>query len=263
MGIIEAVVLGLVQGLTEFIPVSSSGHLIAAHELFGTTDSTLVFDVALHIGTLIALIVFFWRDILDLLRNAVSKNEKGRLARVIVIATIPAATIGFLASDWIDENLRHPGIVVGTMLVMGSVMLLAERYGEKHASREVKDIKVSDGVTVGFAQALALVPGVSRSGATITMGLFRSIKRADAARFSFLMAIPITFGAITGSLLGAEPGELSGQATLFSVGIITAAMSGFVAIRFLLKYLAGNSLKVFAYYRFAFAAVLLLIILVK
>jgi undecaprenyl-diphosphatase len=263
VSIIESIILGLVQGLTEFIPVSSSGHLLAAHELFGTTDSTLIFDVALHIGTLIALIIFFWKDILELVRNAISKNERGRLARIIVIATIPAATIGYVASDWIDEKLRHPAIVVVTMLVMGSAMLLAEKYGEKHAHRELNDVKVRDGLSVGFAQALALVPGVSRSGATITMGLFRSIKRADAARFSFLMAIPITFGAIAGALLGAEPGELSGHASLFAVGIATAAISGFIAIRFLLKYLAGNSLKVFAYYRFVFAAVLLFIILVK
>ncbi len=262
MSIIEAVILGLVQGLTEFIPVSSSGHLIAAHELFGTTESTLVFDVALHVGTLVALVIFFWRDILGLLRSALTKNQQGKLARIIFVATIPAAGIGYVGADWIDEHLRRPEVVVMTMVVMGSAMLLAERYAESRAKRKLEDIEMNDGVFVGFAQALALIPGVSRSGATITMGLFRSIKRADAARFSFLMAIPITAGAIAGSLLGAESGELSGQTSLFVVGIIAAAVSGLFAIRFLLKFLGNNSLAVFAYYRFAFAAVLLLLILV-
>lgn len=262
MSIVEAVVLGLVQGLTEFIPVSSSGHLIAAHELFGTTESTLVFDVALHVGTLLALVIFFWRDILALLRNAFSQGKQGKLARIIVVATIPAAVLGYVGADWIDDTLRKPGVVVATMVVMGSAMLLAERFASDRAKRKLDDIRMKDGVLVGFAQALALIPGVSRSGATITMGLFRSIKRADAARFSFLMAIPITFGAIVGSLLGAESGELSGQTTLFVVGIIAAAVSGLFAIRFLLKFLGNNSLAVFAYYRFAFAAVLLLLILV-
>lgn len=261
MSIIEAVVLGLVQGLTEFIPVSSSGHLIAGHELFGTTESTLVFDVALHIGTLVALIIFFWRDILDLVKNAISKNHQGKLARIIVVATIPAALIGFFGSDWIDDNLRRPGVVVVTMLVMGSIMLLAEKYAKSRASRNIKQVEMKDGLFVGFAQALALIPGVSRSGATITMGLFRSVKRADAARFSFLMAIPITFGAIAGSLLGADSGELSGQGTIFAVGIFAAAVSGLFAIRFLLKFLGSNTLAVFAYYRFVFAAVLLLLML--
>ena len=263
MSIFEAVVLGLIQGLTEFIPVSSSGHLIAGHTLFGTTESTLVFDVALHIGTLIALIIFFWRDILELVRNAMSKSKKGKLARIIAVATIPAAVIGFVASDWIDEKMRTPEVVVVTMLVMGSLMLVAEKYAEKRANRTTDDIAMKDGVAVGVAQAVALIPGVSRSGATITMGLFRSLRRAEAARFSFLMAIPITAGAIAGALLGAESTELSGQGSAFIIGIITAAVSGLFAIKFLLDYLSKHSLRTFAYYRFVFATVLLVIILVK
>jgi undecaprenyl-diphosphatase len=263
VSIIEAVLLGLVQGLTEFIPVSSSGHLIAGHTLFGTTESTLTFDVALHVGTLLALVVFFWRDIVELTRNALAKSQKGKLARIIVAATIPAAVIGFFASDWIDDTLRKPEVVVVTMLVMGTLMLVAEKYAEKRADRHVSDIEMNDGLVIGFAQALALIPGVSRSGATITTGMFRSLKRAEAARFSFLMAIPITAGAIAGSLLGAESSELNGQMAAFAVGIISAAVSGLFAIKFLLAYLSKHSLKSFAYYRFVFATVLLVIILVK
>jgi undecaprenyl-diphosphatase len=260
MGIAEALVLGLVQGLTEFIPVSSSGHLIAAHELFGTTESTLVFDVALHVGTLIALIIFFWRDIVTLVTHAFTKDEEGRLARIIFWSTFPAAIIGYIGSDWIDAQLRKPAVVVGTMILMGALMLFAEKWSQKHEGKDKKAVTLSDGITIGFSQALALIPGVSRSGATITMGLFRGLKRADAARFSFLLAIPITCGAIAGSLLGADPGELSGQGNVFFVGIVAAAISGLLAIKFLLRYLSKNSLAVFAYYRFAVALIVFMMI---
>jgi undecaprenyl-diphosphatase len=253
MGIFEALVLGLVQGLTEFIPVSSSGHLILAHELFGTTESTLIFDVALHIGTLTALMIFFWKDLLGLIKNSFAKNSEGRLARIILVATIPAALIGYLFSDWIDVNLRKPETVVVTMIFMGVLMLLVEKYSSK--KRKLSSVSMTDGINVGLAQALALIPGVSRSGATITAGMAMGINRADAARFSFLMAMPITFGAIVGSLIGAESGELNGQGGVFLVGIVASLISGFIAIRFLLKFLSSNSLAVFAYYRIALALI--------
>lgn len=256
MSIIEAIVLGLVQGLTEFIPVSSSGHLIIAHELFGTTDSTLVFDVALHIGTLLALVIFFWKDILGLINNVFNKSAQGRLSRIIIIGTIPAGLIGYLYSDWIDDNLRKPSTVVITMIIMGLLMLAVEKYSSK--KRNISSINMQDGLKIGFAQALALIPGVSRSGATITAGMIQGLKRADGARLSFLMAIPITAGAIIGSLLGAESGELSGQTNIFAIGILMALISGLFAIRFLLKFLSKNSLSVFAYYRIALALIVFL-----
>ena len=259
MSILEAIVLGLVQGLTEFIPVSSSGHLIIAHELFGTTDSTLVFDVALHIGTLLALVIFFWKDILGLIKNVFSKNSQGMLSRIIIVGTIPAALIGYLFSDWIDDNLRKPITVVITMIIMGLLMLAVEKYSAK--KRTVSSVTMQDGAKIGFAQAVALIPGVSRSGATITAGMVQGLKRADAAKFSFLMAIPITVGAIVGSLIGAEPGELGGQTTIFAVGILMALISGLFAIRFLLKFLSNNSLSVFAYYRIALALIVFVTLL--
>lgn len=256
MSIIEAIVLGLVQGLTEFIPVSSSGHLIIAHELFGTTDSTLVFDVALHIGTLLALMIFFWKDILGLMKNVFAKNTQGKLSRIIIVGTIPAGLIGYLFSDWIDDNLRKPITVVITMIIMGLLMLAVEKYSSK--KRTVSSVTMQDGVKIGCAQALALIPGVSRSGATITAGMIQGLKRADSARLSFLMAIPITAGAIAGSLLGAEQGELSGQTNIFAIGILMALVSGLFAIRFLLRFLSNNSLSVFAYYRIALAVIVFL-----
>lgn len=259
MGIFEALVLGIVQGLTEFIPVSSSGHLILAHELFGTTESTLLFDVSLHIGTLLALVIFFWSDLLKLARNSLSKNSEGNLARIIIFATIPAALIGFLLSDWIDSTLRKPLTVAVTMIIMGILMLLVEKYSAK--KRDIKSVSMSDGLYVGFSQALALIPGVSRSGATITAGMARGLTRADAARFSFLMAVPITLGAIAGSLIGAESGELGGQTSVFLIGIGASLISGFIAIRFLLKFLSSNSLSVFAYYRIALALIVFVTLL--
>lgn len=259
MSILEAILLGLVQGLTEFIPVSSSGHLILAHELFGTTDSTLIFDVALHIGTLLALIIFFWHDLLKLAKNLIVNNQDGKLARIIALATLPAALAGYLLSDWIDDTLRKPSTVVVTMIVMGLLMLVVEKYSEK--KRKISDVNLSDGVSVGLAQALALIPGVSRSGATITAGMMRGLTRADAARFSFLMAVPITLGAIAGSLLGAESGELSGQTSIFIVGIVASLISGLLAIRFLLKFLGSNKLSVFAYYRIALALIVFITLL--
>jgi undecaprenyl-diphosphatase len=259
MSIIEAIVLGVVQGLTEFIPVSSSGHLIAGHEVFGTTESTLIFDVALHVGTLLALILFFWKDVVGLTKNVFSSNQQGKLARIIAVSTIPAAVIGFIGSDWIDDNLRRPMTVVVTMAIMGLLMLAVEVYTKK--SKKLDDLTMGQGVSIGFAQALALVPGISRSGATIMMGMVRGFSRADAARISFLMAMPITLGAIAGSLIGAESGELSGQGSVFLVGIIASLISGLFAIKFLIKYLSNHSLKVFAYYRLIFAGALLLYLL--
>lgn len=261
MSIVEALVLGIVQGLTEFIPVSSSGHLIAGHELFGTTGSTLAFDVALHIGTLLALVIFFWRDLLNLLTHMFNSDKQGKLARIIIVATLPAATAGFLAADWIDETLRHPQVVIVTMVVMALAMLLAEKYAVK--KRSTDDLTQADGLFVGVSQALALVPGVSRSGATITAGMTRGLKREAAARFSFLLAVPITAGAIAGSLLGAESGELQGQTGLFMIGIIASLLSGLIAIRFLMDFLAKNSLRAFAYYRLLFAAGLLIVLVLK
>ena len=259
MGIIEAIILGLVQGLTEFIPVSSSGHLIVAHELFGTTESTLIFDVALHIGTVMALIIFFWKDLVGLVKSLPEKKPGGNLARIIIVATIPAAVIGYLFSDWIDDNLRKPSTVVVTMIIMALLMLLVEKYSSKQ--RQIKDITIKDGMNIGYAQALALIPGVSRSGATITAGMASGLTRADAARFSFLMAVPITLGAIAGSLLGAGTGELSGKPEIFIIGILASLLSGLVAIKFLLKFLSSNSLSVFAYYRIALALIVFLFIL--
>lgn len=258
MSIFEALVLGLVQGLTEFIPVSSSGHLLIVHEIFGSSENTLSFDVALHVGTLLALMIFFRKDIISLARNVLSKNKQGRLARLLMLATIPAAIAGLLFSDFIDDNLRSPMVVAVTLAIVGLIMLIADRFSKNN--NDSKEVSTKQGLAVGFIQSLALIPGVSRSGATITSGLFSGLGRVQAARFSFLLAIPIIAGSALGIFI--KDGDIAntGVAQL-SVGMIAAFLSGLFAIKFLLDVIGKVGLKPFAYYRFV-VAVLVLVFLV-
>ena len=248
MSIFEALVLGLVQGLTEFIPVSSSGHLILAHEIFGTSDNSLSFDVALHVGTLIALLIYFRKDIWSLAKNYLSNNSEGCLARLLIYATIPAALAGFFLGDFVDENLRTSSVVVFTLASVGVIMLLADRQKNKPSK---SPISTKQGMLVGFAQVAALIPGVSRSGATITAGILVGLDRVKAARFSFLLAIPIISGSAFGIFLKDGPYGESGMVII--VGIISALLSGLFAIKFLLGVIAKVGLKPFAYYRIVLA----------
>lgn len=252
MSIFEALFLGLLQGLTEFIPVSSSGHLLLAHEAFGTTDSTLAFDVALHVGTLLALVLYFRNDLWLLVKNLFSKNKDGRLARLLVLATIPAAVAGFLFGDFVDEKLRSAGVVAFTLAFVGIVMLIVDRKVNRVSDKE---ITTKQGMTIGAVQALALVPGVSRSGATITAGLMVGLDRVKAAKFSFLLAVPIIAGSALGILLK-DGDSLSHGADLY-VGMIAAFASGLFAIKFMLNFIGRVGLKPFAYYRILLALIVL------
>lgn len=255
MSILEAIILGLIQGLTEFIPVSSSGHLLLAHELFDTGDATLSFDIALHVGTLFALLLYFRKDILQLASHITSKDSHGRLARLIVLATIPAALAGLLLNDFIEDSLRSPVVVVCTLAGVGIVMLIAD---SRAVELKTKEITAKQGMFVGFAQALALIPGVSRSGITMTAGLFSGMTRKQAARFSFLLAIPIIAGSALGIYL--KDGFDSSGSALY-IGMFAAFLSGFAAIKFFLGIVERVGLKPFAYYRIAVASVVALIIL--
>lgn len=251
MNIIEAFILGLVQGLTEFIPVSSSGHLVLLHQAFGIFDRALAFDVALHLGTLVALVAYFWRDILALATSLVKKTEQTRLAWLIIMATIPAGVIGYLLESSAESSFRSPRLVAFNMLVFGLIMLLAEHYYRKRKKHDgLKDISRTQALIMGFAQAVAIVPGVSRSGSTITAGLFANLDRVAATRFSFLLGIPITAGAIL--KVFTKQGllqEMRDEQGVVVVGIITSLIAGLFAIRFMLRYLAGHGLQIFAYYR--------------
>ncbi len=256
MSFIEVVILGLVQGLTEFLPVSSSGHLLLIHKAFGNTSSTLAFDVALHVGTVIALLVYFRKELIDLAMNLFSKTVKGRLARLLIWATLPAAILGLLLSDYIDKNLRTPIIVASTLAGVGILMLIAEAVAKKLDNKEVS---TKQGMTVGFAQALALIPGVSRSGITITTGLFMGMSRVEAARFSFLLAIPIIAGSAFGTLL---KGSYDHNVILWQVllGASVSFVSGLLAIKFFLGVIDRVGLKPFAIYRIALALLVLAIL---
>jgi undecaprenyl-diphosphatase len=260
MTILEAIILGLVQGLTEFIPVSSSGHLVLLHEAFGITENGLTFDVALHIGTLAALVIYFYQDIILLIKGILGKNEYSRLAWLIAAATVPAVISGMLLQDRAESAFRSVTLVAINLMAVALIMLAAEWFATRY-KRKVQLEKVTplQALAVGVAQAAAIVPGVSRSGSTITTGLFMGMDRVAATRFSFLLGIPITAGAIVKVLSGEEAAQMAnGEMHLFVIGIVTALISGLFAIRFLLKFLAGHTLAAFAYYRLALGAFVLL-----
>ena len=268
MHIIQAIILGLIQGLTEFIPVSSSGHLLLAEKLFGWRTDSLAFDVALHLGTLVALLCDFGRDWMDILSSFVrhvagvpyrKENDpasSGRYLVPIIVASIPAALVGLKFESKIEAMRDRPWmlpLMASSLVIVGIAMILAERVGRRR--RRMGAMNYVDYILIGVAQALALIPGVSRSGSTITMGLFRDLDRAAAARFSFLLSTPVIFGAGLKTLLTVhKEGLPAGQTTIFAVGFITAAVSGYLAIKFLMNYLKRGSLTVFAIYRFVLAA---------
>ncbi len=268
--VFQALVMGIVQGLTEFLPVSSSGHLVIVPYLFGWDDpfiTSLAFSVMLHLGTLVALLVYFRADWLRLvpaglaaIRDRSLRSDPDRtLAWLLVAATVPAALAGFLLNDLIETQFRSVSLVAGMLVVGGIVLWLADRFGAR--TREVEDVTFPIAIGIGAAQALALVPGISRSGISISAGRLAGLDRAAAARFAFLMATPITAGAIvfeTRKLITGEAGVDVAIAPLV-VGMIAALVSGFAAIHFMLRYLRTRSLTVFVIYRFVLAAVVVIV----
>lgn len=260
----QAVILGAVQGLTEFIPVSSSGHLIAVPEILGWSYQGKSFDAAVHLGTLAALLVYYRREWLSIIREFAQhllrktpygENSEGRLFVPILAACIPAAAAGFLWDDFIESELSRWEPVAAALVVFGALMLAADLVGKR--ARKISEMRYADFIWIGTAQALALLPGVSRSGITITAGLFRGLDRASAARFSFLLSTPIILGAGLFSLKNMlESTAGSCEIGTFVWGFASAALSGYLAIHFLITYLQKRSLAVFVVYRFCLAAAL-------
>ena len=261
---IEAVILGVVQGLTEFLPVSSSGHLLLGQYFLGLDQDRfgLSFDVALHIGTLVAVVSYFWRDLIrmGLALRVFGHRDRRQGPRPAAgvprdrIYRIPAALIGYLFEGFFENTVRSPWVVVFNFVVVGVLFLVAE--AEEPQTGTATKLGFGEAVGIGLAQAASLVPGVSRSGATITLGLFLGLRREEAARFSFLMSVPVIAGA--GGLQLAEvitSGMNTHEWLLFVTGFVTSGFVGYFTIRFLLQYLTGHSLRAFAYYRFAVAAV--------
>jgi undecaprenyl-diphosphatase len=256
-----AIMLGIVQGLTEFLPVSSSAHLILARAFFGwetPPEFGLAFDVALHVGTLAAILIFFRREVAAMVAAVPAMfspqpGDFGRLAWNIVVGTIPVVIVGVLFNDYIEQVLRTPMVAAGALVVGALAMFAAERVGVR--TRDERSITWLAAVLIGCAQASALIPGMSRSGTTIAVGMFLGFRRDAAARFTFLLAIPAMLAAA-----GKEALELrhmsvgSGAVELIVVGILVSAGVGYLTIKYFLRFLAGNRLDVFAYYRLALAA---------
>ena len=247
---IAALILGIVQGLTEFLPVSSTAHLILFPWFFNWSGqvNTLTFDIALHAGTLIALILCFWRDWIFL----ILKNRK--LLGLILFASIPAGIAGYFLNDIVEKSLREPLLISLMLIAVGYLMLRSEK-ADKH--KDIGETGLKDAVIIGIAQALAIVPGVSRSGITIAAGLFREFKREEAARFSFLLSTPVIAGATAFHFKKALVGHMNYDFEIFALGMIFSFITGLIAIKFLLSFLRRYPLHLFVYYRFVLSVIII------
>jgi len=263
--LVQAIVLGIVQGLTEFLPVSSSGHLIIVPALLGWNDpfiDSLAFSVMLHIGTLFALLAYFRDDWLRLIPaglasirdRSIGDDPDRRLAWLLVAATIPAVIVGVLFNDVIETAFRQPRLVAVTLVIGAAILFLADRLGSH--SRRIESVTFPLAFGIGAAQALALVPGVSRSGISISAGLFAGLDRESAARFAFLMATPITAGAGLWELRKVISGEAGVDIPIVPLlaGMLAAFIAGMLAIAIVLRYLHSHGVGIFVAYRLALAA---------
>ncbi|MDI9613743.1 MAG: undecaprenyl-diphosphate phosphatase [Acidobacteriota bacterium] len=266
MEILSAIVLGIIQGLTEFLPISSSAHLILVPWFFGWEPGGLVFDVALHVGTALAVLAFFARDwirlarevVLGLKERAPLGNADRKLAWLLVVGTIPAMIAGFCLEEVVESRLRSPLVTVFTLAGLALLLWVAERRGRQ--DRSMESYSWGDAVWIGIGQAIALVPGVSRSGITMTTALLRHSDRVSAARFSFLLSTPVIAGAgflQAYRLLASGDGGAGLEWPVLLAGMVAAAVTGFLCIRFLLRYLVRNSFTPFVIYRLVLAAVVL------
>ena len=261
MTILQAIILGIVQGLTEFLPISSSGHLLLVpwlfnwHFLLENPELNKTFDVALHLGTFVAVVIYFWREIVRLVgawvrsiaRRSLAEPE-AKLAWLLIVSTIPAAIVGVLFEDFITNTLGKPWMIGVAMIVFAGFMYLIDHVAK--LDRDMEALSWFDAVLIGVAQSLALLPGVSRSGITMMTGLLLRLDRESAARYSFLMSIPVIGGAaVFKGLEVAQDGLPAGTATPFAVGMVSAALSGIVAIWFVLAYLKRHDFNLFVVYR--------------
>ncbi len=267
MKIIEIIILGLVQGIGEFLPISSSAHLIIFRDLLGIGKSlsdnvALAFDVALHLGTLLAIVLYFFKDFLNIAKAGLTKGVKtsdGKLMWLLVLATIPGATFGYLFQDSIEGALRTNYLLIALSLAfMGVIIYLIDKYAA--TKKEVNQLNLVDAIIIGLAQVFALIPGFSRSGTTIAAGRSRNLKREDAAKFSFYLSVPIVLGAVLVTLLkSATIVVIKANLGVFILGILVAFLSGLVCIKYLLQYLKTHDFKIFMWYRIIFAIIIVLI----
>ena len=263
MVLVYAVLLGVIQGLTEFLPVSSSAHLILARAFFGWDSDQfgIAFDVACHVGTLIAVLVYFRAEILAMIRSvrnigtlwSSTPDPAAWMALLIIIGTVPAVIVGVLFGKVIEEQLRTPQVAAVTLAVVALGLFAVERYGAKR--RTQASLGIVDAIVIGCAQAAALVPGVSRSGSTITAAMALGLRRDESARFVFLLGVPaILAAAAKEGLPFVKHGLPPGESSVFAVGMMASAVVGYFAVRFFIRYVSNHSLAVFAWYRLALAA---------
>jgi undecaprenyl-diphosphatase len=260
VSVLHAIILGIIQGLTEAFPISSSAHLVIFPWFFNWKYQGLSFDVALHSGTALAFIIYFWKDWMGIVASAFSKNNERRsnLLWYIVVGTIPAAAAVLILEKKIETVFRSPLIIAGMLAVFAIILWLADDYGKKQKS--IGQVNMRTALAIGLAQILALFPGVSRSGITITAGLVKGFSRQTAARFSFLLATPIVVAAAALKL----PKLLSSDLTFaFWMGVLFSAASGFIGIHFLLGFVKKSSFKLFVLYRIVLAVIILVVFFLK
>src|SRR3990172_2458185 len=266
MTIIQSIVLGIVQGLGEFLPISSSAHLVITPWLFNWKDPGLSFDVALHLGTLFAVIFYFWKDwtrliqafFMSLAERKIGDDIDRRFVWFIMIASLPGAAIGYLLEDMAETTFRNPLLIAGMMILMGGILFWVDRTSK--GNKKIKNISFLDSFLIGLSQAIAIIPGVSRSGITITTALARKLDRETSARFSFLLSTPIIAGA---SLLKVPKLFNNGIDIAIISGLLASAIFGFLSIKYLLRYVSSHTYNLFVYYRFVFGAIVITVAFLK
>tara|TARA_R110000782_G_scaffold16338_12_gene46954 strand:- start:123 stop:920 length:798 start_codon:yes stop_codon:yes gene_type:complete len=261
---LQIVVLAIVQGLTEFLPISSSGHLVLAPYFLEWTDQGLAFDVAVHFGSLVAVCIFFRKDIAALISGGVRvlggdvKSPQSKMALAIALGTVPAALSGLLFASWIEVNLRDPAVIVYTLAGYGILMGVADRLGR--SDRNMTGVGFKDALVIGCAQALALVPGTSRSGITITAARFLGFARQDAARFSFLLSAPVIFLAASYKFLQLLMGADAVAWGQLGLGAVVSCVVAYLSIEFFMRFVTRIGLLPFAIYRLILAAIILYVL---
>ena len=266
MPLYQVIVLGIVQGLTEFLPISSTAHLAAIPWLLGWQDPGLTFDIALHVGTLAAILIYFFRDWVQVLAQAFGLRAEGdpdlkrnrMLLWYLIAATLPVGLFGYIFKTQAETTWRNPNVIAAMMIVVGVILWLAERAGRRQ--KDLGHLDFADALSIGFAQVLSIVPGTSRSGITIAAGLFRNLNRESAARFSFLLSTPAIAAAAAKDfydLLKHEGGIPPAMRAAFIAGILVSGITGCLVIRFFMDYLRKGTLNFFVAYRLIFGIIII------
>ena len=266
------IILAIIQGIAEFLPISSSAHLLIFRDLFGigssaiTSDMALIFDIALHFGTLLAIAIYFFKDFWNMVISGLTKGTKtseGKLFWYIVVATIPAAVIGVLFEDTIEDIIRSNFLIIGSALIfMGIIIYLADRYFKE--KKVVSEMNIKEALIIGCSQIFALIPGFSRSGTTIAAARCLKLRREDAAKFSFYLSAPVVLGAVVLAVMDSETIELIlKNLNVFITGVGVAFISGLLCIEFLLKYIKKHDFKIFMWYRIVLGIIVILYSIIK